>query len=79
MSTSKVDDPVKTAAGDEAQDKPLLDQKAETDDKEKVVDKEATIPASEAFWNMWRLARWMMVNALLHPIYSIVNAMVLGH
>ena len=42
-------------------------------------DKEATISYSEAFYKIWFLSRWVIVGTLLHPIYNIVNAIVLGH
>ena len=32
----------------------------------------------EAFCNVWRNSRWIMLNALLHPLYSMVNAIVIG-
>lgn len=42
-------------------------------------DKEAILPFKTALSNVWTPARWVILNALFHPIYSIVNAMVLGH
>ena len=45
----------------------------------KAEDKEATKSFIEALKNLWRPARWMILNAIFHPIYSVVNAMVLGH
>ena len=29
--------------------------------------------------NLFKPARWMILNALFHPLYSITNAIVLGH
>ena len=49
------------------------------DKEDAVVDKNAILPFNEAFMRLWRSSRWMILNAFLHPIYTIVNAMVLGH
>ena len=52
----------------------------DTEDNDlKAVDKEETKSFKEALTNVWRPARWMILNAVFHPIYTIVNAMVLGH
>jgi len=47
--------------------------------QEEKIDKEATLSYREATSDVWKLSKWMILNALFHPIYSVVNAMVLGH
>ena len=54
---------------------PKQSNKSEEEDN----DKEAILPFRTALSNVWTPARWVILNALFHPIYSIVNAMVLGH
>ena len=29
--------------------------------------------------NVWRISRWQILTTLFHPIYSVVNTIVLGH
>ena len=33
----------------------------------------------ELFYDIWRNGIWIALNSFLHPVYSIINAMVLGH
>jgi|FrelakmetLWP11LW_1041352.scaffolds.fasta_scaffold309820_2 hypothetical protein len=49
------------------------------DTKEGMIDKQALIPYREAFQNIWKISSWQILSALFHPVYSIVNAIVLGH
>lgn len=49
------------------------------DEEKKVDDLDATIGNKEALCNVWNLGKWIMLNAIFHPIYTVVNAMVLGH
>ena len=42
-------------------------------------DKNAILPMREALANVWKPARWIILNAVFHPVYSIVNAILLGH
>ena len=53
----------------------LLDDTNKEEDEAQDVE----LPYKEAFMNLWRPARWMILNALLHPTYTIINAIVLGH
>ena len=42
-------------------------------------EKQALIPYRDAFNNIWKIASWQILSSLFHPVYSIVNAIVLGH
>ncbi len=55
-------------------EQPLIEE-----EEKKPEDLNATIGGKQAAKNVWNLGKWIMLNALLHPIYTIVNAMVLGH
>ena len=64
----------KSREGKTENEVPLL----QSEDPEKE-DKTAVLPFREAFRNVSRHASAMVVNAIFHPIYTIVNAAVLGH
>lgn len=57
---------------------PLINHSEASHDK-KEEDLTATIPCSEAFCDIWKNSSWIMLSSFLNPIYSVVNAMVLGH
>ena len=50
-----------------------------SDKQGKAEQSDETLPFKEALRNVWKPARWIILKASFHPIYSIVNAMVLGH
>ena len=54
-----------------SQQEPLLEAEKKVEDVQ--------IPFKEAVSNVWTPARWVILNAIFHPVFSIVNAMVLGH
>ena len=44
-----------------------------------IIDEKETISNLEAASNLWKHTRWIMLSALMHPIYSVVNAIAIGH
>ena len=55
----------------EGLEEPLLDEKDANGD--------GLIPTCEAFAKVSNIAKNVVIGALFHPLYSIVNALVLGH
>ena len=47
--------------------------------KEKAENRDATIPTGEAFCKVVNIAKNVVIGFMFHPLYSIVNALVLGH
>ena len=52
-------------------EEPFLDEKDENRDGE--------IPTCEAIAKVFNIAKNIVIASLFHPLYSIVNALVLGH
>ena len=54
-----------------------------TNQNEKLLDQTKAEDSESSLWiefgKLWSIARWTILNAFLHPIYSITNAIVLGH
>merc|ERR1719464_627908 len=42
-------------------------------------DKDQLLPTSEALTKVSNIAKNIIIGALFHPMYSIINALVLGH